>query len=272
MQLEQTKQVLEEERAAHQLALSRAAEEEKTRSGNAEQRWRAERERLEAEVAALRPLADKAASCEARAEAAEIAAEESREEMRRAVGAERQRVAGMLYKEALQSHTLDEQAKQLEELNAQLAEAEQAKRERAEAVAARNAMEEQFQALVDSKSKHVQSMLSLDEQLAQEQQLRAESQQIVQTLQAALTDRATREASTSERARRAEEALEALKKSYREMRTQLGKALTQGEKAATELRNMEAARRAAASTLPCASVQTEWVSMILPLPAPKGGA
>ena len=32
----------------------------------------------------------------------------------------------MLYKEALQSHTLEEQAKQLESLNDQLAEAEQA--------------------------------------------------------------------------------------------------------------------------------------------------
>ena len=40
-------------------------------------------------------------------------------------------------------------------------------------------------------------MLALDEQLAQEQQMRTESQQIVQTLQAALTDRATRRVSLS---------------------------------------------------------------------------
>ena len=31
----------------------------------------------------------------------------------RSVGVERQRVAGMLYKEALQTHTLEEQARQL---------------------------------------------------------------------------------------------------------------------------------------------------------------
>ena len=51
----------------------------------------------------------------------------------------------MLYKEALQSHTLEEQAKQLEELNDQLAEAQQAKKERVEALEAQKAMEEQLQ-------------------------------------------------------------------------------------------------------------------------------
>jgi len=225
---------------------------------------------MDGEIDRLLVTARTVSGCEARALAAERAADELREESRRVVGAERQRVAGMLYKEALQSHTLEEQAKQLESLNDRLAEAQQAKRERIEAVEAQKAMEEQMQALADSKSKHVQSMLALDEQLAQEQQLRVEQDQIVQTLQAALTDRATREASTSERARRAEESLEALKKSYREVRQQLGKALTSAEKARTDLRSAEAARRAIAGSHPCASVQTEWVSMILPLPTPKG--
>ena len=45
-----------------------------------------------------------------KAMAADKAAAGFKEEMRRSVGAERQRVAGMLYKEALQTHTLEEQA------------------------------------------------------------------------------------------------------------------------------------------------------------------
>jgi len=185
------------------------------------------------------------------------------------VGAERQRVAGMLYKEALQTHTIEEQSKQLAELNAELARLQQARKENAEAVAAQKEMQEQLQALADSRSEHMQSILSLDESLANEQALREEAQQLVHSLQDALSERASREAATSERANRAEEALTDLKKAYREVRMQLARAVSASEKASSDLRAAEAARRTAAGSKPNAAVQTEWVSMILPLPAPR---
>ena len=54
-----------------------------------------------------------ASEAEARAAAAHAASGRVRDEMRRAVGAERERVAGMVYREALQAHTLEEQARPL---------------------------------------------------------------------------------------------------------------------------------------------------------------
>jgi peptidoglycan hydrolase CwlO-like protein len=67
----------------------------------------------ERELAAQRgeALASKARE---RAAAADKVAETYQHEMRRSVGVERQRVAGMLYKEALQSHTLEEQERQVQ--------------------------------------------------------------------------------------------------------------------------------------------------------------
>ena len=69
------------------------------------------------------------ASAKDRASAAEKASESMREELRRSVGVERQRVAGMLYKEAMQAHTLEAQAAQIEQLNTDLADAHEALRE-----------------------------------------------------------------------------------------------------------------------------------------------
>ena len=62
-------------------------------------------------IRSSRSEASTAERAKERAEAAEKAAEQMREEMRRSVGVERQRVAGMLYKEALNTHTLEEQAR-----------------------------------------------------------------------------------------------------------------------------------------------------------------
>ena len=63
---------------------------------------------LEAALAEAAPKALESEAAAARAEAADLSVTRMQEETRRAVGAERQRVAGMLYKEALQAHTLEE--------------------------------------------------------------------------------------------------------------------------------------------------------------------
>ena len=81
---------------------------------------------LEAALAEAAPKAVESEAAAARAEAADLSVTRMQEETRRAVGAERQRVAGMLYKEALQTATIEDQARQLEELNAELADARQA--------------------------------------------------------------------------------------------------------------------------------------------------
>ena len=54
-----------------------------------------------------------AARARERAAASDRAAEGFRDEMRRSVGAERQRVAGMLYKEALQTQTVEDLQRQV---------------------------------------------------------------------------------------------------------------------------------------------------------------
>ena len=118
-----------------------------------------------------------------------------REETKRAVGAERQRVAGMLYKEALQTHTLEEQALQIDELTAELTVAKQRAADRDRLVAERDQTSAELQALAESRSEHVQSILNLDDQLACEQQTRQEAQLLLQQTQAALAQRAAREVS-----------------------------------------------------------------------------
>jgi organic radical activating enzyme len=134
-----------------------------------------------------------------------------REETRRAVGAERQRVAGMLYKEALQTHTLEEQAGQIDELITEVAGAKQLAAERDRLVAERDQISAELQALAESRSEHVQSILNLDDQLAIEQQTRQEAQLLLQQTQAALAQRAAREAEATKRVQQAENTLAAYK-------------------------------------------------------------
>ena len=91
-------------------------------------------------------------------------------------GIERQRVAGMLYKEALQTHTLEEQARQLEELNAELADTRESLRESHEEVAEAKSLADrrtaelarvqvQLTALQDSQHKSLRSVEHLDDQV-----------------------------------------------------------------------------------------------------------
>lgn len=104
-----------------------------------------------------------------------------------------------------------------------------------------------LQALAESRSEHVASILSLDDQLAREQQMRQEATQLLQQTQAALAERAAREAEVQKRAGQAERALAAYKVSYRELRVQLG--------GVAHMRRV-------------AEVQTDWATVTMPLPAP----
>lgn len=97
-------------------------------------------------------------------------------------------------------------------------------------------LSKQLDALAASRSEHVHSILALDEQLASEQLLRAQAEQLVQTLQVALTERASREAETDARAKSLDAELQNLKRAHNEMRTQLAKAVTQASNTAESLR------------------------------------
>ena len=103
---------------------------------------------LEAALAEAAPKALESEAAAARAEAADLSVTRMQEETRRAVGAERQRVAGMLYKEALQAHTLEEQAVQIEELTAEVAGAKQLAVERDKLAVERDQISAELQAVV----------------------------------------------------------------------------------------------------------------------------
>ena len=223
---------------------------------------------LEEEVARLAPLAAAAAAAEERARAAETERENLRAEMRKGINGERQRVAAMMYQEALQTHTLEEQSKALDDLNVRLSEAQQVANANASAAAEAEGLRSQLDALAASRSEHVHSILALDEQLASEQLQRAQAEDLVQTLQVALTERAAREAEADSRARASEAELEGLKGAHGEVRAQLAKAVTQASSASDRLQNFEQHRAREASSNPSVGMQTEWVSMILPLPMP----
>jgi len=111
------------------------------------------------------------------------------EESRRLVGAERQRVAGMIYKEALQARTLEEQAAQLETLTAQLGEAQAAAAGRDEAIAQRRAMEESLAALSESRARDMDKILALDELLGEEQQRAQEAAATIGSCQRARVEK-----------------------------------------------------------------------------------
>ena len=118
------------------------------------------------------------------------------------------------------------------------------------AIAERDQLTAELQALAESKSEHMHSILSLDDQLAREQQLRAEATQLLQQTQQALAERSAKEAELTKRVQQADKALAEYKVSYRELRVQLG--------------GIAHAKRHA-------EAQTDWapVNMPLPTPAPK---
>jgi len=78
-------------------------------------------------------------------------------------------------------------------------------------VAERDQLTAELQALAESKSEHVHSILSLDDQLAREQQLRTEATQLLQQTQQALAERSAKEAELTKRAQQADKALAAYK-------------------------------------------------------------
>lgn len=69
----------------------------------------------------------------------------------------------MLYKEALQSHTIEEQSRELGELSSRLAAAQAAGW--GAAAGEREAAAEQLRAVADSRARDVAKILDLDEQL-----------------------------------------------------------------------------------------------------------
>ena len=150
-ELSVAKRQVEEERAAAAQATAQAEAklrqaEEAQRSREAEEAARTEEVRreataeveklratcaeLERELDELRPAAAAAGDAEARAAKADLAMERVRDETKKAVSEERQRAAGMLYKEALQASMLEEQTQQIEALTAELSEAKQHAAER----------------------------------------------------------------------------------------------------------------------------------------------
>jgi len=207
--------------------------------------------------------------------AAEKAETSLREELRRSVGVERQRVAGMLYKEALQTHTLEEQARQLEELNADLADAREALREAQEAGEEATAladshseelgrMQVHLSALQDSQHKSVTYIENLDDQLAAEQAAREEQAELIRALQTTLSDRTSKEASSSSRAAEAEASLKEHKRMVRELRIAAGAVRLKTSVAACQTER--------GPPNPEAASQTDWAAVATPLPRlPHGG-
>jgi len=271
---------MDKAQAGEEARKSLAAAEEKARKSvdKIEARMAADKEAASATIAELEEAHAKeresaAAAAEGaatRIAAAEKATETMRDEMRRSVGAERQRVAGMLYKEALQTHTLEEQTLQLETLNAEIAETRQELSESKQAVAALTErvhfkegeiarLKIELQALSESRSEHVNSILSLDETLAMEQETRMEQERVLGELQAALSERTAKEATTANRATEIEQKLEALKKSYRELRLQV--AAKNLKKCSTSTQTETDAKK------PEIAVQTDWQAVHMPLPA-----
>ena len=215
-----------------------------------------------------------AARARERAAAADKAAEDYKDEMRRSVGAERQRVAGMLYKEALQTHTLEENERQIEELNVELADAREslreakedataARRELAEKVAASATYDTQLLALSAAQAKKVSYIEELDERLAVEQATREEQARLIAQLQKSVTERTTKEAASATRAAEAEKALATLKQEARALRVAVRSANLKKVVAACQTERVEG---------PQMSVQTDFQSIQMPLPAlPHGG-
>jgi chromosome segregation ATPase len=252
----------------------RAAEEAAKRVAECDARVaeaKAEAETLRSERDAASARADE------RAAAAGATAEKYKTEARRSVGVERQRVAGMLYKEALQTQTLEDQERQLEELNEELADARESLRESqqtAREYAAR--LEKQAEAEASAKmqlgalgaaqSKSVEYIEELDERLALEQAAREEQQTLITQLQEALTARTAKESNGAARLAMTEGALNELKQEARSLRAAVRASQMNKTHAATQTDANTSAR------LPQTACQTEWTAVQMPLPClPHGG-
>ena len=246
------------EASARESALAGAMSDLESECGSAEERGEA----LAARARERAALADKAA-------------EGFKDEMRRSVGAERQRVAGMLYKEALQTHTLEEQERQIEEINVELADTRESLREaNAAAAAAQKQFEDkcaasatydtQLLALNAAQAKKVSYIEELDERLAVEQATREEQARLLTELQSSITQRTSKEAASATRAAEAEKALATLKQEARALRMAVRSANMKKTPVATQTeRHVEG---------PQASVQTDFQAVHMPLPAlPHGG-
>ena len=81
-----------------------------------------------------------------------------------------------------------------------------------------------------------------------------------------------RETAADERARRAEADYSNLRTQYRDLRLQLAAAAREIQSRDEAAAQAEAIRRAEAAALPSVSVQTEFISMIVPLPTPTRAA
>jgi len=124
-----------------------------------------------------------------------------------------------------------------------------------------NSQRVEMQALSESRSEHVNSILTLDESLALEQQTRLELERVMAELQEALTKLTAKEAATDKRALEAENNLAALKRSYRELRLQV---------AAINLKRTTASTQTETHLPTGTAVQTDWQAVHMPLPTPEG--
>ena len=175
----------------------------------------------------------------------------------------------MLYKEALQTQTLQEQEKQLEDLNMELADARDSLREsqqQAQEYAAR--LERQGEAEVEARvqlsalsaaqAKAVEYIEELDERLAVEQAVIEEQKALIGHLQESLTEKTSKEASSATRLVMTEGALGELKQEARALRVALRQAQTNADEAKAKM--------------PQSGCQTEWQTVHMPLPClPHGG-
>ena len=211
-----------------------------------------------------------------RVQAADREKEEYRDQMRKSVGSERQRVASMLYKEALQKQTLEDQERQLEELNVELADTRQSLSEAEAALRAANQrLEEhapkeqetarQMAALAQAQAKNTSYIEELDEQLAVEQAAREEQASLVAQLQTALTERTSKEAASASAAAEAERALAALKQEARALRLAVKSIAAKRVVGSTQTEENVAGPEMAS--------QTDWAAVHMPLPClPHGGS
>ena len=203
-----------------------------------------------------------------RSVAADKAVGEYKDEMRRSVGQERQRVAGMLYKEALQKTTLEEQERQIEELSAELADTQANLREAQEhfassqralheKMAASATYDTQLLALHAAQAKKVSYIEELDERLAVEQATREEQAKLLATLQQTVTERTSKESSSAAKAAVSEKALATLKQEVRVLRVAVRSANLKKVPAACQTERVEGPQMAS---------QTDFVALQMPLP------
>jgi len=126
--------------------------------------------------------------------------------------------------------------------------------------------------MADSRAKDVAKILALDEMLAEEQQSRNDQSASIVALQEALTARVARETAAADRARKAEADYSALRDQFRHLRIQLASAAREIDALQEADAQAGALKRAESFSRPVAAVQTDFISMILPLPNPVRAA